>query len=94
MKHLALGVLASLFLTGAILAAKRPNVVFLVSEDNSVHYLRHYGAEFGAMPNIEKLAADKRRLASTAAWRHPRRLTFLPEESETPVLAVRTGDTP
>ena len=38
--------------------AKRPNVVFLVSEDNSIHYLRHYGAEFGAMPNIEKLAAE------------------------------------
>ena len=38
--------------------AKQPNVVFLVSEDNSIHYLRHYGAEFGAMPNIEKLAAE------------------------------------
>ena len=38
--------------------AKRPNVVFLVSEDNSIHYLRHYGAEFGAMPNVEKLAAE------------------------------------
>lgn len=38
--------------------AKRPNVVFLVSEDNSVHYLRHYGAPFGAMPAVEKLAAE------------------------------------
>ena len=41
-----------------LLGAKRPNVVFLVSEDNSVHYLRHYGAPFGAMPAVEKLAAE------------------------------------
>ena len=48
------------FVLGAASAfgAKRPNVVFLVSEDNSVHYLRHYGAEFGAMPVVEKLAAE------------------------------------
>ncbi|MGE4550335.1 MAG: sulfatase, partial [Opitutales bacterium] len=52
------GALACLFATLALHAAKRPNVVFLVSEDNSVHYLRHYGAEFGAMPNVEKLAAE------------------------------------
>ncbi len=50
--------LVSLLFTLATHAAKRPNVVFLVSEDNSVHYLRHYGAEFGSMPNIEKLAAE------------------------------------
>ena len=36
--------------------SKRPNVVFLVSEDNSIHYLKHYGAKFGSMPNIEKMA--------------------------------------
>ncbi|MFP6900634.1 MAG: sulfatase, partial [Opitutales bacterium] len=53
-----LGPLACLFSTFAIHAAKRPNVVFLVSEDNSVHYLRHYGAQFGAMPAVEKLAAE------------------------------------
>ena len=36
--------------------SKRPNVVFLVSEDNSIHYLKHYG--YGASaPNIEALAA-------------------------------------
>ena len=58
MKKLALGLLVSSFFAGILHAAKRPNVVFLVSEDNSVHYLRHYGAEFGAMPNVEKLAAS------------------------------------
>lgn len=40
------------------LLSKRPNVVFLVSEDNSIHYLKHYGAEFGSMPNIEKMAKE------------------------------------
>lgn len=44
--------------TASVFGAKRPNVVFLVSEDNSVHYLRHYGAPFGAMPAVEKLAAE------------------------------------
>ena len=36
--------------------AKKPNFVFLVSEDNSIHYLKHYGAKFGRMPNVEKMA--------------------------------------
>ena len=39
----------------SLTAAKRPNVVFLVSEDNSIHYLKLYG--YGAStPNIEALA--------------------------------------
>ncbi|MEC8420937.1 MAG: sulfatase-like hydrolase/transferase [Verrucomicrobiota bacterium] len=38
--------------------AKQPNFVFLVSEDNSVHYLKHYGAKFGSMPNVEKMASN------------------------------------
>ena len=39
------------------MAAKRPNFVFLVSEDNSIHYLKLYG--YGAAtPNIEALAKD------------------------------------
>ena len=45
-----------LLLVVSPLWSKRPNVVFLVSEDNSIHYLKHYGAKFGAMPNIEKMA--------------------------------------
>ena len=40
-----------------VFAAKRPNVVFLVSEDNSIHYLELYG--YGAStPNIESLAKN------------------------------------
>ena len=38
--------------------AKKPNFVFLVSEDNSIHYLKHYGAKFGSMPNVEKMAKE------------------------------------
>ncbi len=38
--------------------AKRPNFVFIVSEDNSVHYLRLYGHRLGVTPNIERLAAE------------------------------------
>lgn len=38
--------------------ADRPNFVFLVSEDNSIHYLRLYGAELGLTPNIERMAAE------------------------------------
>ena len=47
----------SLIITGLIWA-KKPNFVFLVSEDNSIHYLKHYGAKFGSMPNVEKMAAE------------------------------------
>ena len=38
-----------LLLAVSPLWSKRPNVVFLVSEDNSIHYLKHYGAKFGAI---------------------------------------------
>lgn len=37
-------------------AAERPNVVWIVSEDNSVHYLRHFFPGGAAAPNIEALA--------------------------------------
>ncbi|MDG1833319.1 MAG: sulfatase-like hydrolase/transferase, partial [Verrucomicrobiota bacterium] len=48
---------ALLALVSSAEAAKRPNVVFLVSEDNSIHYLKLYG--YGAStPNIEALAKD------------------------------------
>jgi len=37
-------------------AAERPNVVWIVSEDNSVHYLEHFFAGGAKAPNIEALA--------------------------------------
>ena len=38
-------------------AADRPNIVWIVSEDNSVHYLNHFFEGGAAAPNIEALAA-------------------------------------
>ena len=46
------------FILSALVWAKKPNFVFLVSEDNSIHYLKHYGAKFGSMPNVEKMAKE------------------------------------
>ena len=40
----------------AAIAADRPNIVWIVSEDNSKHWLRLYEEGGAAMPNIEKLA--------------------------------------
>ena len=59
--RLLLCTLAGCLLTGLAKAAepaKRPNFVFIVSEDNSVHYLRLYGHKLGVTPNIERLAAE------------------------------------
>jgi uncharacterized sulfatase len=46
------------FIFSSFVWAKKPNFVFLVSEDNSIHYLKHYGAKFGSMPNVEKMATE------------------------------------
>ena len=59
--RLMFGLLAASLLTGlanAVEPAKRPNFVFIVSEDNSIHYLRLYGHRLGVTPNIERLAAE------------------------------------
>ena len=57
MRKLIFSLCALLALVSSAEAAKRPNVVFLVSEDNSIHYLKLYG--YGAAtPNIEALAKD------------------------------------
>ena len=37
---------------------QRPNFLFLVSEDNSIHYLRLYGAKNGKTPIIDGLAQN------------------------------------
>lgn len=38
-------------------AAVRPNIVWIVSEDNSIHYLKHFFPGGAETPNIEALAA-------------------------------------
>lgn len=50
---LLLGLLAS-----ALQAADRPNIVWIVSEDNSIHYLEHFFPGGAKTPNIEALAAS------------------------------------
>ncbi len=47
----------SLLLSLVAQAADRPNIVWIVSEDNSKHWLRLYQEDGAAMPNIERLAA-------------------------------------
>lgn len=53
---LLLGCLLSLPLLSG--AADRPNVVWIVSEDNSIHYLKHYFPGGAETPAIEALAAQ------------------------------------
>ncbi|MCB1080158.1 MAG: hypothetical protein KDM64_20230, partial [Verrucomicrobiae bacterium] len=38
-------------------AADRPNVLWIMSEDNSTHYLKLYNENGATTPNIEALAA-------------------------------------
>jgi len=38
--------------------ADRPNIVWLLSEDNSIHYMQHYGSQHGPTPSISALAGD------------------------------------
>ena len=44
------------FVDTSRLEAKQPNIVWIVSEDNSIHYLRHFFPGGAATPNIEALA--------------------------------------
>lgn len=55
---LTVAVLALASPASRLQAAERPNVVWILSEDNSIHWLRLYGYEHGVAPNIEQLAAD------------------------------------
>ena len=49
--------LAILFLTMSALAAERPNVLWITSEDNGPH-MGCYGDKFADTPNLDKLAAQ------------------------------------
>jgi len=58
LRPIALGIvlLVSLFLGSAAWSADRPNFVWLISEDNSKHYLKLFDGRGAPTPNIEKLA--------------------------------------
>ncbi|MHC4993753.1 MAG: sulfatase-like hydrolase/transferase [Planctomycetota bacterium] len=47
----------TVFSQDATRAADRPNIVWIVSEDNSIHYLNHFFEGGAKAPNIEALAA-------------------------------------
>ena len=49
--------LALCLATGIAAAQKRPNILWLTSEDNSHHWLGCYGNEQAATPNIDRFAA-------------------------------------
>lgn len=51
-------VLTVIVLVSNHVQADRPNVVWILSEDNSVHYLRLYGNALGITPAIEGLAKE------------------------------------
>jgi len=56
-QFLSLLFLAAGAFAGAATSAERPNIVWLVTEDNSVDYLRLYTEGGAPMPNVERLAA-------------------------------------
>ena len=47
-----------LWATSAYSESSRPNIVWLISEDNSIHYSKLYSDSGAEMPNIRKLADD------------------------------------
>jgi arylsulfatase A-like enzyme len=49
--------LALSFLSSLVPAAERPNIVWIVSEDNSIHYLKHFFPGGAETPAIAALAA-------------------------------------
>ncbi|MGJ8644695.1 MAG: sulfatase-like hydrolase/transferase [Luteolibacter sp.] len=48
----------ALFLTCPLLAQEKPNILWIVSEDNSSHWIGCYGNEQAQTPNIDALAKD------------------------------------
>jgi len=50
--------LAILLFASIVQSADRPNIVWILSEDNSIHYLNLYGYPLGKTPAIESLAAE------------------------------------
>lgn len=53
-----LSILGTFFQLGITAAADRPNIVWILSEDSSKHYFRHFDPDGVETPNIESLAAD------------------------------------
>lgn len=56
MRSLLRSLVLALVTLSAAVAADRPNIVWIVSEDNSIHYLRHFFEGGAETPAIEALA--------------------------------------
>ena len=57
MRRVALSLLAFAALSIAAPAADKPNFVWIISEDNSSHYLEHFFPGGAPTPNITAMAA-------------------------------------
>ncbi len=64
-RSVLLSVLAATLVSTALSAARllaadspRPNILWIMSEDNSKHYLRHFDRHGAVTPNIEALAQN------------------------------------
>ena len=51
------GIIVMLVGIAAVAPAARPNILWIISEDNSKHYLRHFDPDGAPTPQIEALAA-------------------------------------
>ena len=58
MKYRVVYAIMGTLLASLLSAAERPNIVWLLSEDNSIHYLQHYGSPNGPTPAISQLAQE------------------------------------
>ncbi len=54
--HIMLSLMVMMLFSQFGFAADRPNFVWIVSEDNSIHYMRHFFPGGAACPEIEKMA--------------------------------------
>jgi arylsulfatase A-like enzyme len=61
MRRALLALLVSLA-AGPALAADRPNIVFIMSDDHAAHAIGAYGSRVNATPNIDRLAREGLRL--------------------------------
>ena len=55
---LALLVMAGVFATSSVEAAKRPNVVFIFTDDHSAHAISAYGSRVNKTPHIDRIAQE------------------------------------
>ncbi len=58
---------ACLALTSSALAADRPNIIFIMSDDHAAHAISAYGSRVNQTPNIDRLAREGLRLDNVFA---------------------------